>query len=237
MHLSWRDINLHNDIANTALQHFKQFKFSSSYKIMKGGSCINFNVESSLQLQVNHGTRWARHPQESAFGKFGVPKYLSPDSRKGRSRGFSSWGRKRGGRRLSVYTGYRDFVYLPTYIGGFLPAGLPVAVSRGEYTPARRFTGVWLGESQEACALLTMTNCPALRRHIYANLGTRVESPPPSTYEFTRALLPLRRASRRPFSLLPSPTLSPSGASGRSAPTIPRDVENSVNYGFCMCAR
>lgn len=33
-------------------------------------------------------------------------------------------------------------VYLPTYIGGFLPAGLPVAVSRGEYTPARRFTGV-----------------------------------------------------------------------------------------------
>lgn len=52
MHLSWRDINLHNDIANTALQHL--FKFSSSYKIMKGGSCINFNVESSLQLQVNH---------------------------------------------------------------------------------------------------------------------------------------------------------------------------------------
>lgn len=143
---------------------------------MKGGSCINFNIESSLQLQLNHGSRWARHPQESAFGKFGVPKYLSPDSRKRRSRGWFSrrgWGGKSG----YPYTQGRGSVYLPTYIGGFLPAGLPVAVSRGEYTPARRFTGVWLGESQEACALLTMTNCPALRRHIYANLGTRVEEP------------------------------------------------------------
>lgn len=202
---------------------------------MKGGSCINFSVESSLQLQLNHSTRWARHPQESAFGKFGVPKYLSPDSRKGRFRGWFSRGGGGGRGGYHSYTQNRGSVYLSTYIGGFLPAGLPVAVSRGEYTPARRFTGVWLGESQEACALLTMTNCPALRRHIYANLGTRVESPPPSTYEFTRALLPFHRAFRRPFSLPSFSTLSLSGASGRSAPTIPRDVENLVNYGFCMC--
>lgn len=99
--------------------------------------------------------------------------------------------------REDSFLGALGFVYLPTYIGGFLPAGRPPAVSRGEYIPARRFTGVWLGESQEACALLTMTNCPALRRHIYANLSARVESPPPRTYEFTRVLLPLLDASRR----------------------------------------
>lgn len=121
-----------------------------------------------------------------------VPKYLSHDSRKGGSRG--------------GFLGALGFVYLPTYIGCFLPAGPPLAVSRGEYIPARRFTGVWLGESQEACALLTMTNCPALRRHIYANLGARVESPPPRTYEFTRVLLPLLDASRRPTRLPSHPS-------------------------------
>lgn len=59
-----------------------------------------------------------------------------------------------------------------------------------------------------------MTNCPALRRHIYANLGARVENvPPPRTYEFTLALPPpLSFVSRRRL-------LGP-------------DVENSVNYGF-----
>jgi len=121
MRLSWRDINLHNDIANTALQHL--FKFSSSYKIMKGGSCINFSVESSLQLQVNHGTRWARHPQESAFGKFGVPKYLSPDSRKGRSRGwFSPRGGGREGEDGYPYTQATatSCIYQPTSAVSFL---------------------------------------------------------------------------------------------------------------------
>lgn len=67
-------------------------------------------------------------------------------------------------------------VYLPTYIGGFLPAGLPpVRYPAGNTHQLGDSQGVWLGESQEACALLTMTNCPALRRHIYANLGARVE--------------------------------------------------------------
>lgn len=49
-----REICIYNNVAN-ALQHL--FKFLSSYKVMKGGSCINFSVESSLQLQLNHGTR------------------------------------------------------------------------------------------------------------------------------------------------------------------------------------
>lgn len=125
--------------------------------------------------------------EESAFEKFVYRSTCLRDSRKGGSRG--------------GFLSALGFVYLPTYIGGFLPAGLPPAVSRGEYIPARRFTGVWLGESQEACALLTMTNCPALRRHIYANLGARVESPPPRTYEFTRVLLPLLDVSRCPTPL------------------------------------
>lgn len=55
----------------------------------------------------------------------------------------------------------------------FPSCGTPACGIPRRIVPARRFTGVWLGESQEACALLTMTNCPALRRHIYANLGRK----------------------------------------------------------------
>jgi len=42
-----------------------------------------------------------------------------------------------------------------------------------------------------------MTNCPALRRHIYANLGARVENGPPSRISSTNSL------SRYPLSPKP----------------------------------
>lgn len=175
---------------------------------MKGGSCINFSVESSLQFQSK-----SRYPLSATPAGIHVREVWGTEIpvswlKEGKVPWlvFSSWGGGREGkRRLSVYTGYRDSVYLPTYIGGFLPAGLPVAVSRGEYTPARRFTGVWLGESQEACALLTMTNCPALRRHIYANLGTRVERA--RRLQPTNLLAPFCPSAALPVD--PSPSLLP----------------------------
>jgi len=46
-----------------------------------------------------------------------------------------------------------------------------------------------------------MTNCPALRRHIYANLGARVENGPPSRISSTNSL------SRYPLSPKPPPLL------------------------------
>lgn len=77
-----------------------------------------------------------------------------------------------------------------------------------------------------------MTNCPALRRHIYANLGRKGREPAASS------------SNLRIYSHFPSPPLPPSGpsrsphltlaavagSSVRSAPATPRDVENSVNY-------
>lgn len=102
-------------------------------------ACVRFIAG---KLRVNHGARVGRDTRaESTFGKFGSPKYLSPTlppaplslflgAKDGGGKGFS-------GAVPRIHEAARRClrglcVYLPTYIGGFLPAGLPPAESRGE---------------------------------------------------------------------------------------------------------